>query len=88
MKNLLSLFCIVQLLLTLLGLSAIALSPFYIALDTQYALITAPVLFIMMAIFCIYFDQKVIQWRKQLLSERKAIGKRKKYRTCLLHGAH
>jgi hypothetical protein len=74
-----------QKLLIALTLAVLAYLPFSLPLAIKEILLIVPTLFLLTAACAIYFDQRLIAWRKQLIKHKKMNSKACKIKFCLLH---
>lgn len=88
MKALLLLVNLSQKGLVLLASIAICAIPFTVSLSIPQTMISTSVLFLLMAIFSIYFDQRLIVWRKQLMKHKLNNKNACKLKFCPLHTGH
>ncbi|WP_448212212.1 hypothetical protein [Colwellia sp. MEBiC06753] len=85
MKNLLLLISASQKLLILLTVVIIALIPSSFEFSIKQSLIVVPMLYLVMTIFAVYFDQRLLKWQATLLDHKPEQKSTCKYKFCQFH---
>lgn len=88
MKSLIILFSVLHKLFLIFSLVAMALTPFYWQFTVQEVLIVVPLTFLLITVFSVYFDQKIVQWR-QLVANNPVLKKQRcNYKFCVFSSIH